>query len=72
MSENVPLIYCNSGVGCNLEIVTEDNGNPVKTIHSGRKSEVNNGFLRIKGSALQEMMISPNWHELHLLGDVVI
>ncbi|NOY69604.1 MAG: formate dehydrogenase subunit alpha [Deltaproteobacteria bacterium] len=58
MEKSVPIICPYCGVGCNLEIRLNQNGEPVKSSASGRNMELNGKYLCIKGLSVHELINS--------------
>jgi formate dehydrogenase major subunit len=58
MAKEIPIICSLCGVGCNLELVLNEEGIPIKSVCSGRNRELNDRYLCIKGFSLHEILTS--------------
>ncbi len=57
MKTTIPIICPYCGVGCNLDLSTDENGIPVKT-GSGHNEDLNAQYICIKGVTVHEMLTS--------------
>ena len=58
MNDTVQIICPFCGVGCNLEIHTNEDKIPVKCVSSGRNPELNGKYVCVKGTGIHEMLTS--------------
>jgi predicted molibdopterin-dependent oxidoreductase YjgC len=56
MPSSTPIVCSYCGVGCNLELTLDKNGNPVKSSASGRNPELNGRYLCVKGFTVHELI----------------
>ncbi len=59
MSTSIPVVCPYCGVGCNLELMLDDNGRPTKSSATGRNPELNAKYACVKGFAVYELLIHP-------------
>jgi formate dehydrogenase alpha subunit len=58
MAREIPIVCPLCGVGCNLELVLNEEGIPTKSVCSGRNSELNGRYLCVKGFSIHEILTS--------------
>ncbi len=59
MPSSIPVVCPYCGVGCNLELMLDDNGRPTKSSATGRNPELNAKYACVKGFAVYELLIHP-------------
>ena len=58
MENSIPIVCPYCGVGCNLELVLDEKGMPVKSSCSGRNEELNGRYICVKGFSIPEILTS--------------
>lgn len=58
MGKSIPIVCPYCGVGCNLELVLNEKGMPVKSSCSGRNAELNGRYICVKGFSIPEILTS--------------
>lgn len=58
MEKTIPIVCPYCGVGCNLELLLNETGIPVKSSSSGRNKELNDTYLCVKGLSVHELLTS--------------
>lgn len=58
MEKNIPIICPYCGVGCNMELLLDDQGVPYKSKALGRNMELNGKYLCVKGLSVHEVIKS--------------
>jgi formate dehydrogenase alpha subunit len=59
MEKQIPIVCSYCGVGCNLELLLDDSGKPVKSTCSGRNRDLNGKYICTKGFAVHELATHP-------------
>jgi formate dehydrogenase alpha subunit len=59
MASSIPIVCPYCGVGCNLELILDENGRPIKSGAAGRNPELNGKYACIKGFSVYELLNHP-------------
>lgn len=60
MEKSIPIVCPYCGVGCNLELLLNEQGSPVKSSASGRNADLNGKYLCVKGLSVHELYTAEN------------
>lgn len=56
METSIPIVCPYCGVGCNMELLLDDDGRPRKSAAAGRNQELNGKYLCVKGLSVHELL----------------
>ena len=59
MASSIPIVCPFCGVGCNLELILDENGRPIKSGVAGRNPELNGKYACVKGFSVYELLNHP-------------